>query len=71
MSVLSVYAHPEPRSFKSAFVLLARRLCHRLLHTVFPQTEHYRLRPDIEPATPGQHRGRRLHVPEDDISDGD
>lgn len=24
----------------------------------------YRLRPDIEPATPGQHRGNRLHLPD-------
>ena len=24
--------------------------------------EDYRLKPDVEPATPGQHRGRRLHL---------
>lgn len=26
--------------------------------------EDYRLRPEVEPATPGQHRGRRWHLPE-------
>lgn len=25
--------------------------------------EDHRLRPDVEPATPGQHRGRRFHLP--------
>jgi NAD(P)H dehydrogenase (quinone) len=26
--------------------------------------ENHRLRPDVEPATPGQHRGRRRHLPD-------
>ena len=26
--------------------------------------ENYRLKPDVEPATPGQHRGSRRHLPE-------
>jgi len=29
------------------------------------QIENYRLRPEIEPATPGQHRGARLHMPDE------
>lgn len=29
--------------------------------------ENYRLRPEIEPATPGQHRGPRLHMKQDVI----
>lgn len=30
------------------------------------EIENYRLRADIEPRTPGQHRGARLHLPEDE-----
>lgn len=35
------------------------------------QIENYRLRPEIEPATPGQHRSPRFHMPDDPVEPQD
>jgi len=70
-------AHGIPFVGAPAMQAALERYSQRLLElaTIKPLFFHpdsdiqaYRLRPDIEPATPGQHRGRRLHLPDPAIS---